>query len=396
MTSDEPVGFSRRAVLGAALLGAAAGVVGGAEATLERRAPDAVGRAVVPFHGVRQAGVATPPPAHAVFAALDLVPGTGRADLVRLMRIWTDDAMRLTAGRPGLGDTEPELAAVPASLTVTFGFGPAVFRAAGLERLRPEWLRPLPAFPVDALRPEWSDGDLVVQVRADDPVTVSHALRVLVRQAEAYASVRWVQRGFRRSAGAAPVGAAMRNLFGQVDETRNLDVEADADLIWHPDGPLAGGTSMVVRRIEMDLDGWDQIDRPARELVVGRRLSDGAPLGGRSAHDEPDLEAVGADGLLAIPPFAHVRRARTADPRARFLRRGYSFDDAPLPGSRSNAGLVFVTYQADVTAQFVPVQASLAELDLLNTWTTPVGSAVFALPGGCAAGEYVGQRLLEA
>jgi dye decolorizing peroxidase len=42
----------------------------------------------------------------------------------------------------------------------------------------------------------------------------------------------------------------------------------------------------------------------------------------------------------------------------------------------------------------VPVQQRLAESDLLNAWTTPVGSAVFALPRGCAPGEYLGESLL--
>jgi dye decolorizing peroxidase len=30
---------------------------------------------------------------------------------------------------------------------------------------------------------------------------------------------------------------------------------------------------------------------------------------------------------------------------------------------------------------------------MLNQWTTPIGSAVFAIPPGCAKGGYVGQQL---
>ncbi len=45
-------------------------------------------------------------------------------------------------------------------------------------------------------------------------------------------------------------------------------------------------------------------------------------------------------------------------------------------------------------AQFVPLQRRLDELDLLNRWTTPVGSAVCAIPPGCAEGGYVGEQLL--
>lgn len=385
---------SRRGFLvgSAALAGVVAGAgLTGAAAVTGRAPEDAAGRAVVPFHGEHQAGVVTPPQAFATLIAFDLAAGVDRDALVRLLRIWTDDAARLTQGAPGLADSEPELAVVPASLTVTVGLGPGAFQVAGRQGRRPAWLQPLPPFGVDALREEWSGGDLVLQLCADDPVTLAHAARVLTRQGSTFAAVRWVQQGFRRAPGTVAPGRSMRNLFGQVDETRNLVPGRDDDLIWLADGPLAGGTGMVVRRIAMDLDGWESLDRPAREQAVGRRLSDGAPLTGHAEHDEPDLSAVGPDGLTVIPGFAHIRRARTDDPRQRFLRRGYSYDD----GAGRDAGLVFITFQADVAEQFVPVQRRLDELDLMNTWTTPVGSAVFAVPGGVAPGEYLGQRLLE-
>ena len=121
-------GLERRAFLqgGAAALGGAALALGGRAAwdavtTSSAAAPpaDAVGRAVVPAYGDRQAGVGTVPQSFASFVSLDLVDGVDREALVRLMRIWTDDIDRLTGGRPGLADTEPELAVVPARLTVT-------------------------------------------------------------------------------------------------------------------------------------------------------------------------------------------------------------------------------------------------------------------------------------
>lgn len=39
------------------------------------------------------------------------------------------------------------------------------------------------------------------------------------------------------------------------------------------------------------------------------------------------------------------------------------------------------------------MQARLAELDLLNQWTTPIGSAVFAVPRGIREGEFLAQDL---
>ena len=72
---------------------------------------------------------------------------------------------------------------------------------------------------------------------------------------------------------------------------------------------------------------------------------------------------------------------------------------APAPatsvaGTTSNAGLLFITFQRDIDEQFVPVQKRLEKPDLLNKWTTPIGSAVFAILPGCRAGEILGQALL--
>src|SRR5699024_4417718 len=82
---------------------------------------------------------------------------------------------RLTQGLPALADTEPEMATEPDRLTVTFGFGPGLLERAGTEV--PEWLAPLPSFEIDELEPELGEGDLLLQVAADDPLTVSHAVR---------------------------------------------------------------------------------------------------------------------------------------------------------------------------------------------------------------------------
>ena len=58
------------------------------------------------------------------------------------------------------------------------------------------------------------------------------------------------------------------------------------------------------------------------------------------------------------------------------------------------AGLLFAAFQADPVRQFVPMQQRLATGDLLNFWTTPIGSAVFAILPGPAEGEILGQALV--
>ena len=101
-----------------------------------------------------------------------------------------------------------------------------------------------------------------------------------------------------------------------------------------------------------------------------------------------------------------MRRSRSEDPLERIHRRVYNYD-LPVAGASgtrgrgattggvSDAGMVFAAYCADVDRQFVPIQRRLDELDMLNAWTTPVGSAVFAVPPGCAEGGFEGDVLFE-
>jgi dye decolorizing peroxidase len=131
-----------------------------------------------------------------------------------------------------------------------------------------------------------------------------------------------------------------------------------------------------------------------KEDSIGRRLSDGAPLTGGTEFTAPDYEAVDENGFLVIPPTAHMRLAHATAPSERILRRPYNYDDGVAADGTSDAGLIFVAYQADPAAQFVPIQERLAKSDVLNIWTTPIGSALFAVPGGVQPGEYIGQALL--
>ena len=84
-----------------------------------------------------------------------------------------------------------------------------------------------------------------------------------------------------------------------------------------------------------------------------------------------------------------------AEPHERILRAPYSYDDPPVGTARTNTGLVFVAFQADPVHAFVPIQRRLAEADLMNIWTTPIGSSVYAVLPGARAGETLGQALLS-
>ncbi|KAB1642608.1 Dyp-type peroxidase [Gulosibacter chungangensis] len=357
-----------------------------------------------------QRGVLAEPPAHAVFIAVDLAPEVDRARLEKLLRILTNDANRLMAGYAPVGDQEPQMAEVPARLTITFGFGPKLVDLVNPDA-KPDWLAPLPAFAIDRLEEQWSGGDLLVYVASDDPLTLAHAQRLMLKDLRAYTTIRWQQPGFRNARGSLKPGTTQRNLFGQIDGTVNPrpgDEDFDA-LVWIGSGGtsgtggsapqwLAGGTSFVLRRIEMNLETWDEVDEPGRDAAVGRRLDSGAPLTGSHEFEEPDFEALTPQGFTVINPVSHIARARSEDPAERIHRLTYNYDH-PVMGvggigaSVSNSGLLFGSLQANPLTQFVPIQQRLADADLLNEWTVPIGSAVFAIPPAASRGGFVGENL---
>ncbi|WP_291313711.1 Dyp-type peroxidase [Corynebacterium sp. UBA2622] len=347
--------------------------------------------AVVEFDGDHQAGIATPTQAAINMIGFNLKKGVDKKGITRLMRVWTEDARALCGGHAPLGSLEPEMNEWPANLTITAGFGERIFDIAAPDR-KPSWLHGIPAFSRDRLRPEWGQSDLALQICADDPVMAAWAMRHMTRAGMDYVDTAWVQQGFMNAFGAIPKGQTPRNLFGQVDGTVNPhDETAFDEQVWidGPDG-FAGSTSMVVRRIAMNLDEWEQLDRASREQAVGRSLHDGSPLTGGGEFAAPDMKATDEYGLPVIDKNSHMARAMPPEdhPEQRFKRRPYNYNLPPEPGSGqlSNVGLIFVAFQKDPDRQFTPVQARLNESDRLNTWITHIGSSVYWIPPGTTRG----------
>ena len=350
-------------------------------------------RALVSFDGEHQAGIATSAQAHLNLVGFDLRDGVAKQELANLLRLWTEDARALCTAEAPLGSLEPEMTAVPANLTVTCGLSRSVFEFIGVPA--PESLRDIQAFDRDALDPAWGQSDLVLQICSDDPVVASYCLRHMVRSSSDYVLVKWLQQGFSHAHGSYQPGESARNLFAQVDGTINprSDEEFDAQ-VWIDEGPqwARGGTGMVIRRIRMNLDTWEQLDRASRENAVGRRLIDGAPLTGQAEHDPADFSAKDKYGLPIIDKNSHMARATAPQdhPEQKILRRPYNYELAPdphTPDQLSNAGQIFICFQKDPTRQFEPIQRRLDEADLLNEWITHVGSAVYFCPPGTHAGS---------
>lgn len=210
--------------------------------------------------------------------------------------------------------------------------------------------------------------------------------------------------GFNRAPGATARPMTARNLMGQIDGTNNpKPSESDFDRrIFVPDTTdapydwLAGGSYAVVRRIRMLLDDWEKLPVERQEQVIGRRKQDGAPLSGGTETTALDLDRVGPDGKLLIPDNAHARiSSPERNSGAAMLRRPFSYHDGISADGAPDAGLLFICWQADPLRGFVPVQRKLDRGDALSPFIRHEASGLFAVPGGAADGEYVGQRLLE-
>lgn len=378
--------------------------------------------AVEPFFGDHQAGIVTPQQAHTYVAVLDLVTGK-RDDVIALLREWTDAAARMTRGEtakplpaddklsaPDSGDV---LGLGAAGLTITFGFGPGLFTRDGHDRYgiadrRPSALVDLPRFNGDQLIAQKAGGDLMIQACANDPQVAFHAARQLARMGYGAAQMRWGQAGFLSGAR----GETPRNLMGFKDGTNNpptADAAKMREFVWAAaaDAPwMQGGTYTVVRRIRITLEHWDNMERGFQEQVFGREKYSGAPLGKKKEFDPVDLDSLDHDGNPLIPENSHVRLSNQASNKgAQMLRRSYSYNDGTnfyverWPPWRQeteyDAGLIFIAHQSDPRSAFIPINEKLAKFDLMNQFTTHVGSGIFACPPGARQGSFIGAGLFR-
>ncbi len=406
----------------AGLAGVAGGLVVGRDLAASQTEPSAQAQdpdgdsargLTIPFRGERQAGIATASQRNATFAAFDLTKRE-RSATAQLMESWTDIADQLSVGAPVHGDSGEATGMGPAGLTVTFGFGEALFDDnCAPASARPAGLLTLPEFAGDQLDPAWSGGDLLVQVCAEDPAVVSHALHQLRRVGQGRARLRWSQAGFLPQA----QGETPRNLFGQVDGTANPAPDSPEldELVWVTDGPswMVGGTYLATRRIRMIMTAWDRMSLDVQEATIGRDRSTGAPLSGGDEFTEPDLDAV-SEGASLIAPDSHVRITKTTGPG--MLRRGYSFDNGPLVSGAvaehdvpeemnhdehgqqdhspmmaamddHDAGLFFAAFVRDPAKQFVPMQEALSASDALGHFLSYTSAGLWAIPAGAPSGS---------
>jgi deferrochelatase/peroxidase EfeB len=416
------------ALLGAGTLGGLAGA-GRASAGADADAPGAGPQAELaftaaqlaesePFEGAHQAGILTPKPAHATFAALDSVAGdrgTLRLALAalsaRTRELVAGGAVpELTSGRPPatLEPGAPPMDSgilgpvnAPDGLTVTISFGASLFDSRyGLSGATPSELVTMPTFAIDELDPERSHGDLLLQICAHQRDTVTHTLRELLRTVRGALVPRWTIDGFQSAARGPSPHNNSRNLFAFRDGTANpptADAQLMSQLLWLPAGQpswATGGTYQVVRVIRMHVEFWDRVGMTEQEQMIGRSRSSGAPLGGTDEFEDPryDLDPKGE----RIPLTAHIR---TANPRTqataeqRILRRGYNYTRGIDPAGTLDQGLVFVAFNQSPRRQFQTIQERLIDEPMID-YITPVGGGYFFVPPGAGPEpDFVGSGL---
>ncbi len=385
--------------LAAAGLGAAAGVAGGwAVAEAQPAALPALpetepGSRRVEPHGAHQAGIARPatPQPHGVMVVLDLAGVRFPADVRAVCAALGLAITALTRPEDGsAGDAaRAELPDGPGDLTVTVGLGP---RLVGLVDPSLPGGEELPRFASDeGLRADRVGGDLLLVAYSSDPNDADRAIRWLTGGI-ADAAVRWSQRLFRGPSR----GTVTRNPLGFHDGiiVPHGDRELD-EHVWIADGPLAGGTICVVRRLRLDTGRFRAEPEARQEAIVGRRRHDGAPLSGGGPDDEADLLAKTPDGQFVLPARSHVRAAHPSfTGSALMLRRGYAFDDGVLDddSGRRDAGLMFTSFQRELRT-FVQTQHRLDETDDLMAFAIPTASATFLILPGFAPDQPLGATL---
>ncbi|HYR25212.1 MAG TPA: Dyp-type peroxidase [Aquabacterium sp.] len=376
---------------------------------------------VEPFWGAHQAGISTPIQRHTYFIAFDLVT-TQRDDVIKLLRAWTEASAKMTSNPahfdPRANPQQPNqesgaaVGIAASRLTITFGFGATLFEKEGQDRFglakrRPEALVDLPRFAGDQLVPERTGGDLSIQASADDPQVVEYAVRRLAKLADGIAVMRWAQMGFT---GGFKQGETGRNQMGFKDGTMNVptnDPKAMSKYVWvGEEGPawMHGGSYMVIRPIRISLDHWDDMKTAFQEETVGRHKVSGAPIGKKNEFDTLELNRTDKDGNPVIAENSHAAMsAPENNDGAQILRRAFNYDNGIAkiaerwPPWRQlvtfDAGLLFQCYQKDPRTGFIKLYTKMAQFDMLNQFTTHVGSGLFACPPGARLGGFIGQDL---
>ena len=361
------------------------------------------------FHDVHQAGVLNPGPTtkqpFTCVASFDSMASDKAALADLLQRVTTRTRFLATGGTPpnlGIGqppsDSDVLGPVVPADgLTATLSVGSTLFDDRyGLASRKPLKLKPLVAFPNDSPDPAWLHGDLLLQLCANHPDTIHHAIRDITRHTRGGMQLRWKIEGYNSPP--RPSGTS-RNLLGFKDGTANPTGNLASALVWVDDPAEPAwahhGSYLVVRLIRMLVEFWDRVSINEQEGMFGRRRDTGAPLDGTSEFDTPNFRA-DPNGYV-IPLDSHIRLANPRTPQTanqRLIRRSYNYDLGVDLNGNVQAGHIFIAYQQDVERQFETVQKRLISEPLVDYVQPFGGGYFFTLPGVRNVNDWYGKTML--
>jgi deferrochelatase/peroxidase EfeB len=312
------------------------------------------------------------PPREAAVCALVAVP----ADRAKARAVLTTVAARVR-GANVTGVTAASLA-----------IGHTWFDKAGLGDRRPPGATGRPRFTGDAPIAERVGGDVLVLLEADRPPAATSGMAAMLAGLSGYgAVVRWQVACSRPENEVRDGRATARDALGFVTGLGNRDSRDgpavdDVTLIRSGAGVPAwavGGTYLAADVVRLDRDAWNAEPPAQQENIVGRR-TDGRWLDGTPANEEPDF---GADPYgYQTPLDSHVR---LANPRPAgyaappLIRRSWNYAVTGSGGRETEAGVLFMCYQADIGAGYAAVKDRL-EKQALNDYVRTVGGGYFVVP----------------
>ena len=283
---------------------------------------------------------------------------------------------QMTRG-PATADLRP-LQYVPRSyrVTVTVGLGVTFFMDSvsgrdryGFLHAKPRSLRVPPPLFGDRFNPKEEQTDLVFSI-ASDHKYVNAAIARSIEMINASLEIVAIDEGFarpdKRAFGRFEDGISNLGNISRAERETFLFVDEFSDEpTW-----CHGGSYMVFRKVEQDLEKWDKLDDKEQSRMIGRRKEDGAPLS-RQRQKKFPREPIFADPIATAdgPLKSHSRAVNPRRPSKyslgiddmdrRFLRRGYPYLDnvGSLNGDTgvndpASFGLLFVAYMKNISRQF--------------------------------------------
>ena len=307
-------------------------------------------------------------------------------------------------------DTGEALDLPPGGLTLTFGFGPTLFRpqtgttASASPRVAPRPSSTCRTSPATRCRTRSAAATSACRRAATtrrSPCTPSATCRA---SRSAAPSIRWSQLGFGRTSSTSRGQTTPRNLFGFKDGTANIKSE---DTVRRRRPGLGrrrrrrrlDGGRLLPRRPQ-DPDGHRDLGPPAaRRAGAHHRPRQGRGRSALGRHRVHRAELPRRWPRTAAPRSTRTRtcgsRTPTTNGGAQLLRRGYNFVDGNDELGRLNAGLFFIAFQRDPRTQFIPIQQRLARERRDERVRPARRIGVFAVPPGAKQGSFVGAGLFD-